>query len=266
MSAEETDVQVEEDEGETETKLYRLSPPDRLIFRDDAEPMVEGRIVPYNEWSEVDSRAEGHFLERFAQGSFAKTLAERAGNARVYFEHGKSRIFDAQPIAELREAWEQSDGVYFRAALLGGLPELFRDGLRRGLYGASIGAEVMKLARVRRPGQSNYNPTGLEERTYKEMRAFDYSITPRPHYASAGVTLRSINDELEELLLGRLLDDPKRLLEVIARKEAQNEEETPEPQHSEPERQEEPVVEASRSTQPSHDYLNPGKGETPWRL
>jgi phage head maturation protease len=191
--------------------IYRLSPPDLLVFRDDKEPMVEGRVVPYGEWSEVDSRAEGHFLERFAQGSFKKTLLGRAADrVRVYFEHGKSKLFDSQPIAELKETWEQPDGLYFRAALLGGLPELFRDGLRKGLYGASIGAAVVQVDRVRSPRRSAYNPQGLEERTYTEMRAFDYSITPRPHYASATVALRSITDQMRRPRRDYLAARPRR--------------------------------------------------------
>jgi len=255
-NTDETVDETVEAESESEQMMYRLSSPDMLIFRDDDEPMVEGRVVPYEEWSEVDSVVEGHFMERFARGSFTKTLAERVGEVKVYFEHGRSKIFDSQPIAEVRETWEQPDGVYFRAALLGGLPELFRDGLRRGLYGASVGAKVLKLERVRAPKESSYNPSRLEERTYKELRAFDYSITPRPHYASATVALRSITDDL---LVERLLEDPKRLLELIARKE-----ET-EPQHSVP-NDPDKDPQGSRSTQPVHDYLTPQKEEPSWRL
>jgi hypothetical protein len=55
-------------------------------------------------------------------------------------------------------------------------------------------AKVIKVERSRRPEKSDHNPSGIEERTYKEMRAFDYSITPRPHYASATVALRSITE------------------------------------------------------------------------
>jgi phage head maturation protease len=257
MSEEQENTEVEESSGQ---RLYRISSPEQLIFRDDSEGQtVEGRVVPYGQWSEVDSVVVWHLMEQLEYGSLAKTIAERANGLKVYFEHGKSKIFDSQPIAEMKRAWEQPDGGYFQAALLEGLPDLFRDGLRRGLYGASIGAEVIKMERVRSPKQSDHNPQGLEERTYKELRAFDYSITPRPHYASATVALRSITDDL---LIDRLLEDPKRLLELITR----SKEEETEPQHSGREQQEEPVAERSRSTQPSHDYLNPGKGETPWRL
>lgn len=262
MSAtEEVTASSEEAAVEAEPMLYRLSPPQLLVYRDEGtEPMLEGRVVPYGEWSEVDSVVEGHFMERFAHGSFTKTLAERADRVRVYFEHGRSKIFDSQPIAEISATWEQPDGVYFRAALLDGLPELFRDGLRRGLYGASIGAKVIKVERARRPEKSDHNPAGLEERTYREMRAFDYSITPRPHYASATVALRSITDDL---LVERLLEDPRRLLDLIAR----SKELPTEPEHSD--QPEEPHLQApveSRTTQPVHDYLSPKEGDPSWRL
>lgn len=259
MSDETTVIDVEEDQDEPVQRLYRAAPPDLLIFREEGEPTIEGRVVPFNQWSEVNSVVEGHFMERFATGSLSKTIAERASELKVYFEHGKSRLFDSQPIAVLREAWEQPDGGYFRAGLLEGLPELFRDGLRRGLYGASIGAEVIKMDRNRRPGKSEHNPLGLEERTYKELRAFDYSITPRPHYASATVALRSITDDL---LIERLLQEPDRLLELITRRDKHE----TEPQHSQPEKREEPVSEGSRSTQPHRDYLAPREGEPSWRL
>jgi HK97 family phage prohead protease len=242
-------------ESQTETALYRLSPPTLLVFRDEQEPLLEGRVVPYEEWSEVDSIAEGHFMERFARGSFTKTLAEQADRVRVYFEHGKSKIFDSQPIAEMRETWEQPDGVYFRAALLDGLPELFLNGLRRGLYGASVGAKVIKLDRFRNVERSDYNPQGLEERTYKEVRAFDFSVTPRPHYASASVAMRSINDNL---LIERLLDDPKRFFDLLTRRE----ETTAEPPHSEPKPDE--VSAESRRTPPVHDYLRPEEDDRTW--
>lgn len=257
MSA--TENEQQQDHTLPETQVYRQSSPDLLIFRDEDEPVVEGRIVPYEQWSEVDSIIEGHFMERFARGSFTKTLLERVNEMRVYFEHGRSRLFDSQPIAVLREAWEQPDGLYFRAGLLDGLPELFLNGLRRGLYGASIGAKVLKIDRNRWPEKSPHNPEGIEERTYRELRASDFSITPKPHYAGT-LALRSITDDL---VIDKLLEDPKRLLEVIARTQT---EQTTEPPHSEPEEPQEQAPAESRSTQPPHDYLRDEEDDQSWRL
>lgn len=262
-------AQAEDVERPEVMPVYRQSQP--VIFRDEGgEPTVEARIVPYGEWSEVDSLIEGHFLERFDMGSFRKTLAERAAEIKVYFEHGRDKVFGTQVVGILRDAWEQDDGLYFRAGLLQGLPELFMDGLRRSLYGASVGAKVVQMKRDRAPEASDHNPNRLEERTYKEMRAFDFSLTPRPHYASATVALRSITDDL---MVAKLLEDPAKLLAAITRRtELEHDTTNPptepeaEPPHSEPTQPEAPAVEGSRSTQPSRDYLQPKEDEPSWRL
>lgn len=254
--------ELEEARNQTlEFPVYRMAPPAELVFRDegDGPASIEGKVVPYNEWTEVDSLMEGHFLERFAPGSFTKTLAEQANRVRVYYEHGRSRIFDSQPIAELTEAREAEDGVFFRANLLEGLPELITAGLRRGLYGASVGAKIIKRDKSRPRQPSDYNPGRLEERTYREVKAFDFSITPRPQYAGTSVAMRSINDDL---LFEQLLQDPTRLRDlIVARAEIQEE-----PPHSVPEEPEtEPAPQGSRGTHPVRDYLRDER--TPrWRL
>jgi hypothetical protein len=64
-----------------------------LILREDGgEAIIEGRVVPYGEWSEVDNVREGRFLERFLPGSLAKTF-QRFRQLKVYFEHGRSQPF-----------------------------------------------------------------------------------------------------------------------------------------------------------------------------
>jgi phage head maturation protease len=261
------EVEVEEREDVVEPEeapLYRQAASDRLVYRDEGEQVVEGMVVPLDEWSEVDSVIEGHFMERFAAGSLTKTFAEQVKRMKGYFEHGHSRLFGPMPIMDIRETWVTDTGGFFRADLLDEVPDMLKGGLRRGLYGASLGAKVIKMTRNRRPGKSDHNPEGIEERTYTEVRAFDISLTPRPHYPTALVALRSITDHL---LIERLLEDPRRLLEVIAeRSETTAEKETTEPQHSGREEQAEPAPQRSRSTQPSHDYLRPQEGARPWRL
>jgi phage head maturation protease len=162
-----------------------------LILRDDgSERIVEGQVVPFNTWIEVDNPREGHFVERFAPGSLRKSLG-LLQRVKGYFEHGRSRMFERAPIMQIQDTWEQADGAYFRASLLRGLPAWIEDGLRRGLYGASLGAEPIVVERERYPRPSTYNPKGLEERTYREIRAYDISLTARPAYESAVVALRS---------------------------------------------------------------------------
>jgi phage head maturation protease len=164
-----------------------------VVLRDGGgEPIVEGLVVPFDLWQEIDNPREGHFLERFAPGSLKKSFGSGLLNrVKGFFEHGKSRMFERAPIMEIRETWEQADGAYFRAALLKGLPAWVEDGLRRGLYGASIGGRPVEVDVVRSPGKSSYNPRGLEERTYRELEAHDISLTSRPQYEAAVVALRS---------------------------------------------------------------------------
>lgn len=253
----------DETENALEFPVYRMAPPSDLIYRDeDGQATIEGKVVPYNEWTEVDSLMEGHFLERFAPGSFTKTLAEQANRVRVYYEHGRSKIFDTQPIAELTEARETEEGVFFRANLLDGLPELITAGLRRGLYGASVGAKVIKRDKSRPKQPSDYNPGRLEERTYREMKAFDFSITPRPQYASTSVAMRSINDDL---LFEQLLQDPTRLRDLIVARAEIAEPELAEPPHSGHETEEAPPSQWSRGTHPARDYLKDERTNR-WRL
>jgi phage head maturation protease len=252
----------------TEQNFYRIAPATSLVFREDGDtPTVEGMVVPYNEWSEVDSVLEGHFLERFAPASLKKTFAESFKRMKGYFEHGRSKMFDRAPIMDIQETWETDAGAFFRANLLSGLPDFMVDGLRKGLYGASLGARPIVVEREKKPQASDYNPAGLEERTYKELRAFDISLTPSPHYENATVMLRSITDELA---VEALVKEPERLLQLL------RETQEAEPPHSEPEEPEAPEAEAepepepepepegSRAT-PSVDYLSDSKEEA-WQL
>jgi hypothetical protein len=83
---------------------------------------VVGRMVPYNEWTEVDSKREGNFLERFAPGSLSKALKERGSRIRALFQHGMDSLIGRQPIADIEEMWEREDGAHFRSRLLEGSP------------------------------------------------------------------------------------------------------------------------------------------------
>jgi hypothetical protein len=73
----------------------------------------------------------------FSSGSrparWRRQLRERASKIRVLFEHGTDTVLGKQPIADIEEMRGRPDGVYFRAKLLRGLPELLVEGLRRGL-------------------------------------------------------------------------------------------------------------------------------------
>lgn len=260
--------------------IYRWNPGNVVLRQDeDGSETIDSMVVPFNEWIEVDSVFEGNFVERFAPGSLKKTLRENMRRIRVYFEHGFSKLYDSQPIADLQRAWEEPDAAWFTATLLDGLPDVLLSGLRRGLYGASIGAQIVKVETNENPEPSDHNPKGLEERTYTEVQAHDFSITPRPAYASTSVSLRSITDELAVEQFLQHHRGGERLLEIL--REIQEAEPThleptapdadgdspPEPeQPGEPQPEADPdQPEGSRATQPPPDYLADNKEEE-WLL
>jgi len=253
----ETDEQVEQlNGGET---VARASEPEamRLTETEGAAPVLAGRMMPYDEWTEVQSSIEGHFLERFAPGALTKTMQEQASRIRALFEHGLG-FLDKQPIAEIEEMRDEPDGAYYRASLLDGLPPLLIAGLRRGLYGSSIRFRPVKAERVRIPKPSGHNPDRLPEVTVREAQLREFSVVTFPQYAGATAHVRSITDELAAVCL---LDDPAVLLRMLDAKKA-------EPQHSQETQPAEQatVSERSRSTQPPHDYLRPEKGAPKWLL
>jgi len=244
-----------------------------LAYREgeDGQPgILEGRMVPYNEWTEIRSTIEGHFLERILPGALTKTIAERAAKMRVLFEHGFSRNVDKSPIASLEEVRDEPDGAYYRARLLPNVPPLILDGLREGLYGTSIAMRMPIRADVeRRPGKSEHNPDGIEERSVTEASVREMSVVTFPAYEGTTATVRSLTDEL---LVARLAEDPQHLLQLV-RAELQAAPEHPEPDgEPEPEEPTPPAepepVEAGRATQPkpSKDWLSETEARPPWKL
>jgi len=237
--------------------VYRVAEVDAISLRDegDGSPVLEGRMMPYDEWTEIRSSVEGHFLERFSPGSLAKTMQEQASRIRVLLDHGMDAVVGRKSIAAVEGFRDEQDGAYYRAGLLEGLPPLLVSGLKRGLYGSSVRFKPIKWDRVRSPQRSEHNPEGIEERTIREGFVKELSVVTFPAYAGATAGIRSITDEIAAK---QLLGDPERLLEFLKNTPA-------EPQHSE---REEPVDEApepSRSTQPVHDYLQQ-EDDSSWRL
>lgn len=248
----ETDVELESVAGGE--LVYRATEP--VAMADEGDPVLEGRMMPYNEWTEIRSRVEGHFMERFAPGALAKTLSEQATRIRVLWEHGLDAVLGNQTIAAVESFRDEPDGAYYRSTLLEGLPPLLVSGLKRGLYGSSIRYRPVKSDRVRSPKKSEYNPEGIPEVTVREGFVKELSVVTFAQYAGATALVRSMTDDIAAR---QLLGDPTRLLEIL------NATPLTEPPHSE---REEPVDQApgpSRRTQP-HDHLRQQEGDSPWRL
>jgi len=178
---------------------------------DGDSPILFGHFARFNEWTEIDSVFEGHFLERVAPGAFAKTFREQAGSIRCLFEHGRDPQIGNKILGPVLRAGEDEEGAFYEVALLD--TDYVREllpGLEQGLYGASFRFSVVRDEFVQRPPRSDRNPQGLPERTLLELRLHEFGPVTFPAYAGATAGVRSLTDEF---LLGRLLadGDPRRL-------------------------------------------------------
>ena len=228
---------------------------DAFVVEPDGKTLF-GRLARANEWTEINSKVEGRFIERNAPGSFKKTFAEGLGGKRpvkVLFNHGKDPQLGNQIIAEPRELGEDEEGAYYRAELLDGVPPLIVDGLRRGLYGSSHTFSVVKEDPLVYPTKpSDYNPGMLPERTIRESAVMELGPVTWPAYAGAVAGVRSLTDEYA---FTTLTDDAARLRDLVGYVDpaaALSVEAGAEP-HSEPERRGEPETptEATRQENPT---------------
>jgi HK97 family phage prohead protease len=175
-------------------------------------PVLFGHFARYNEWTEIRSLYEGHFMERFAPGAFKKTLAEQRDRLRVLFQHGNDPDIGDKPIAELRDVGEDEEGAYYEARLFDGLPALVMSGLRAGQYGASHRFSVLREREEKRPERSEHNPDGLPERTVTEARLFEFGPVTFPAYAGATAGVRSMTDDF---LMAAVRSNPDEVREML---------------------------------------------------
>src|SRR5437868_723201 len=64
--------------------------------------MLEGHFAVYDQWTEINSAFEGHFLERFAPGAFDKTFSESRESMRVLFQHGFDPVVGDKPLGPIQ--------------------------------------------------------------------------------------------------------------------------------------------------------------------
>jgi hypothetical protein len=79
-------------------------------------PTLVGHFASFNEWTEIRSSVEGHFMERVAPGAFVRTIVENRKDIRVLFHHGLDPSIGLAvlgPIDELRGDTYSSSGATF---------------------------------------------------------------------------------------------------------------------------------------------------------
>jgi Caudovirus prohead serine protease len=70
-----------------------------------------GYAAVFDQWREVDSCLEGHFLQRFAPGCFAQTIAEARNGRKVTFRHGRDPRFGHKSLGPIVRLEEDSLGL-----------------------------------------------------------------------------------------------------------------------------------------------------------
>lgn len=170
------------------------------------------QFSPFGAWYEIDSWFEGQFLERTAPGAFAKTIAERAGQIKVLFNHGMEMDPGDKILGPVTLLQERADGPYAEVQLLDGVPPLIVSGLRAGVYGSSFMFNVLRDEWNEEPGRSDYNPDGIPERTIREVRLMEFGPVTWPASPTASAGLRSNTDRYAE----RLRDRAPERFEVLA--------------------------------------------------
>jgi HK97 family phage prohead protease len=174
-----------------------------------------GHFAVFNQWTEINSIFEGHFMERIAPGAFGKTFVDQRDSMRVTFQHGKDPALGHKVLGPITELREDETGGYYEVPLLD--TSYNRDlvpGLRAGLYGSSFTFRVVKEDFDTKAKRSVHNPDGIPERTVREAQVFEFGPVTYPAYANATAGVRSMTDDY---LLGRLLADPQRFVDLLER-------------------------------------------------
>lgn len=170
-------------------------------LRDDGGemPTLVGTLAVFNEWTEINSASEGHFLERMDPGAFTKTISESRDSMRVLFQHGKDPTIGDKPLGPIRELEARDGDVAYEVPLLD--TSYNRDiaamlAADPPVLGSSFRFKVMRESVDRKPARSAYNPKRLPERTVQEVRMLEFGPVTFPAYAGAKAGLRSLTDRM----------------------------------------------------------------------
>jgi signal peptide peptidase SppA len=165
---------------------------------DEAHATLVGSFGPFNQWVEINSLIEGHFMERFAAGCFAKNFREGRDRMRCLFRHGRDPQLGDKVLGKIRDLVEGEESAHYEVALFRGLEQeapLLMEGLRAGEYGSSHRFGVAKQQFVARPPRSAHNPDGLPECTVTEAFVRDFGPCTFPVYKGMEASIRSATDD-----------------------------------------------------------------------
>jgi HK97 family phage prohead protease len=150
----------------------------------------------FGTWYEIDSWFEGQFLERTMPGSFKKTIQENGDNVKVLFDHGMDSQIGNKVLGSIATLSEEVTGPHAEVPLFD--TSYNRDllpGLEAGVYGSSFRFRVIKEEWNDEPGESDWNPKGLPERSIKEVRLMEFGPVTFPANPDSTAGVRALTDE-----------------------------------------------------------------------
>jgi HK97 family phage prohead protease len=182
--------------------------------RDGRIGTLVGHFAVFNQWTKIDSKREGTFMESIAPGAFARTIQNSAGSMRVLFQHGHDGNVGEKPLGPIEVLREDDHGAYYEVPLLD--TTYNRDlvpGLEAGLYGSSFRFNVLHQHVNKKPdGRSDVNPERLPERTIKEARVREFGTVTFPAYEAAGAGMRCLSDYFTA---ARFFEDTDHLVKLV---------------------------------------------------
>lgn len=167
-------------------------------------PILSVKVMRYGEWAEIDSRDEGHFMERFVSRSLDDSLAEET--PKILFQHGLDPTMGRQVLAAPVTVRADAHEVVLEAPLGEGVPPLIAWGLRNRAYGASMQFSVTDQEVSRNPGRAEHNPQGLVERSVTKAKIREGGPVTWGAYPSATSSMRSLTDEFAPMDFDRWLE------------------------------------------------------------
>lgn len=174
-----------------------------------------GRLANYNQWAEVRSQLEGHFMERVLPGAFTRTFNNNRSRMQVIFDHGQDQQIGRMPLGPLEDVIDTPTHIDYSAGLIDApYNKRLMPGLRANLFGNSFRFSVPRGGDEwnYRPAKSEHNPDGIPEHTVKEAKVIELGPTPFPVYDGTPAGVRSMTDEY---LMRTLSSDPDRLATLL---------------------------------------------------
>jgi phage head maturation protease len=180
-------------------------------------PHLVGTFAPYDEWTEINSRVEGHFMERHSRTAWSKSLKDNRANLRVLFHHGEHAQTGVLPLGTIESLEEKQRAVEYDVALFDAdYVHRLIPALQAGQLGTSWTFHPVKnkFEVEQRPKRSEWNPQGIPEVTHHEIRLIEFGPCMFPAYAGATAGVRSMTDYYLRERLG-ITVDPEMLQQVL---------------------------------------------------